>query len=122
MSTFRELLSQVKHEIREVRVHDVDAALRTRNGVVLLDVREKEEWDEGHLPGAVFLPRGFLEQKVEKTITDKNIPVIVYCAGGTRSALAARSLQQLGYKDVVSMAGGYGEWKNNGLPFVCPSN
>jgi len=120
VSNFRDILSQVKKGIREVSVHDVDAALKNRNDYVLLDVREKEEWDEGHLPGAVFLPRGFLEVKVEKTVPDKNSPVIVYCAGGVRSAFAAKSLQDLGYSDVVSMAGGYGEWKNNGLPFQVP--
>src|SRR5262245_29273875 len=117
---FRDILSQVKKEIREVTVHEVNDAIKHRNDFVLLDVREKDEWDEGHLPGAVFLPRGFLEVKVEKTITDKETPIIVYCAGGVRSALATKSLQQLGYSDVVSMAGGYGEWKNNGLPFVVP--
>jgi sulfur-carrier protein adenylyltransferase/sulfurtransferase len=121
MSTsFKDILSQVKKEIREVTVHEVDSAIKDRSGFALLDVREKDEWDEGHLPGATFLPRGFLEVKVEKTIPEKDTPIIVYCAGGVRSALAAKSLQQLGYKDVVSMAGGYGEWKNNGLPFVIP--
>ena len=117
---FRDILSQVKKQIREVTVQEVADAIKNRNDFVLLDVREKDEWDEGHLPGAVFLPRGFLEVKVEKTITDKDTPVIIYCAGGTRSALATKSLQDLGYTDVVSMAGGYGEWKNNGLPFVVP--
>src|SRR5690349_3453962 len=117
---FKEILSKAKKEIREVTVHEVNRAIDNQKDFVLLDVREKEEWDEGHLPGAVFLPRGFLEVKVEKTVADKNTPVIVYCAGGVRSALAAKSLQELGYSDVVSMAGGYGEWKNNGLPFVVP--
>src|ERR1051326_650324 len=105
-ASFREMLSQAKKEIREVGVQEVDSALRGRNDFVLLDVREKEEWDEGHLPGAVFLPRGFLEVKIEKTVADKNTPIIIYCAGGTRSALAAKTLQDLGYDDVVSMAGG----------------
>ena len=87
--SFREILSQVKKEIREVTVHDVDAAMKNNDDFVLLDVREKDEWDEGHLPGAVFLPRGFLEVKVEKTIDDKTTPIVVYCAGGTSSAFAA---------------------------------
>jgi molybdopterin/thiamine biosynthesis adenylyltransferase/rhodanese-related sulfurtransferase len=117
---FREILAKTKREIREVGVHEVNAALKDHNGLVLLDVREKDEWEEGHLPGAVLLPRGFLEQKIEKTVTDKETPIIVYCAGGTRSALAAKTLQDLGYRDVTSMAGGYGDWKNNGLPFVVP--
>jgi len=119
-SSFKDVLSQVKKQIREVSVHDVDTAIKDRSGFVLLDVREKEEWDEGHLPGAVFLPRGFLEVRIEKTVPERQTPIMVYCAGGVRSALAAKSLQDMGYTDVVSMAGGYGEWKNNGLPFVVP--
>jgi sulfur-carrier protein adenylyltransferase/sulfurtransferase len=117
---FRDILSQTKKEIREVNVHNVHAALEDLKDFVLLDVREKDEWDEGHLPKAVFLPRGFLEVKVEKMVADKTTPLIVYCAGGVRSALAAKSLQEMGYTNVVSMAGGYGEWKNNGLPFEVP--
>ena len=119
-SSFKDVLFQVKKQIREVSVHDVDAAIQNRSDFVLLDVREKEEWDEGHLPGAVFLPRGFLEVRIEKTVPERQTPIMVYCAGGVRSALAAKSLQDMGYADVVSMAGGYGEWKNNGLPFVVP--
>jgi adenylyltransferase/sulfurtransferase len=115
----RDLLAKTRKEIREVSVQDVHSRIQN-NGVVLLDVREKEEWDEGHLPGATFLPRGFLEVRIEKAIPEKDKPVVVYCAGGTRSAYAAKTLQDLGYKDVVSMAGGYGEWKNAGLPFVVP--
>jgi molybdopterin/thiamine biosynthesis adenylyltransferase/rhodanese-related sulfurtransferase len=115
----RDLLAKIKKEIREVNVNDVQDRIQN-NGVALLDVREKEEWDEGHLPGATFLPRGFLEVRVEKEVPEKSKPVIVYCAGGTRSAYAAKTLQDLGYTDVVSMAGGYGQWKNAGLPFVVP--
>src|SRR5262245_3934552 len=119
-SSFKDVLSQVKKQIREVSVHDVDTAIKNRSDFVLLDVREKEEWDEGHLPEAVFLPRGFLEVRIEKTVPERQTPIMIYCAGGVRSALAAKSLQEMGYTDVVSMAGGYGEWKNNGLPFVVP--
>ena len=119
-SSFKDVLSQAKKEIREVSVHDVDSAIKNRSDFVLLDVREKEEWDEGHLPGAVFLPRGFLEVRIEKTVPERQTPVMIYCAGGVRSALAAKSLKEMGYTDVVSMAGGYGEWKNSGLPFVVP--
>jgi adenylyltransferase/sulfurtransferase len=115
----RDLLTKTRKEIREVSVQDVQSRIQN-NGVALLDVREKEEWDEGHLPGATFLPRGFLEVRIEKAVPEKEKPVVVYCAGGTRSAFAAKTLQDLGYKDVVSMAGGYGEWKNAGLPFVVP--
>src|SRR5688572_12719327 len=115
----RDLLAQTRKQIKEANVQDVQTRIQN-NGVKLLDVREKEEWDEGHLPGATFLPRGFLEVRVEKEVPEKDKPVIVYCAGGTRSAYAAKTLQDLGYTDVVSMAGGYGQWKNAGLPFIVP--
>jgi molybdopterin/thiamine biosynthesis adenylyltransferase/rhodanese-related sulfurtransferase len=115
----RDLLAKIKKEIREVGVNDVQSRLQN-NGVTLLDVREKDEWDEGHLPGATFLPRGFLEVRVEKAVPEKGQPVVVYCAGGTRSAYAAKTMQDLGYTNVVSMEGGYGAWKNAGMPFVVP--
>src|SRR5437867_2095968 len=119
-ANYKDLLTQVKKDIREANVHEVEARRKSNENLVLLDVREKEEWDEGHLPGAVHLPRGFLEPRIENTVPEKGKPIVVYCAGGVRSAFAAKSLQDLGYKNVVSMAGGYGEWKNNGLPFVVP--
>jgi len=117
---FKDLLGEVKKQIREVTVHEVQDKYNPENGFTLLDVREKDEWDQGHLTNAIFLPRGFLEVKAEKTLPDKNQPIVVYCAGGVRSALAAKSLQELGYRDVVSMIGGFNEWKNNGLPFIVP--
>ena len=120
MSDFREILNQVKAQIREVTVHDVQEKLNPDNGFTLLDVREADEFEQGHLKKAIFLPRGFLEVKVEKALPDKTQPIVVYCAGGTRSALAAKTLQDLGYTDVYSMRGGFTEWKNNGLPFVVP--
>jgi molybdopterin/thiamine biosynthesis adenylyltransferase/rhodanese-related sulfurtransferase len=83
-----------------------------------LDVREKDEYREGHLEGAVSLPRGFLELKVETTVPEKTTPIIAYCAGGTRSLLAAKALKEMGYQSVVSMAGGYGAWKTAGYKWV----
>jgi molybdopterin/thiamine biosynthesis adenylyltransferase len=121
-SNFKEMLAGVKAEIREVSVHEVNDRLNGNNDFTLIDIREKDEWDEGHLSGALFLPRGFLEVKVERMVTDKDGPILLYCAGGVRSALAAKSLNELGYKDVVSMAGGYGEWKNNGYDVVVPES
>src|SRR4030095_14898998 len=115
----RDLLAKTRKEIREASVEDIQARIQ-KNGVSVLDVREKEEWDEGHLPDATFMPRGHLESRVEKAVPEKSQPVIVYCAGGSRSAYAAKTLQDLGYKDVTSMAGGYGAWKNAGLPFIVP--
>jgi adenylyltransferase/sulfurtransferase len=120
MSTYRDLLGQVKRDIREENVRNIEARRSSKENFVILDVREKHEWDEGHLPDAVHIERGFLEQKIEGAVRDKNTPIVVYCQGGSRSAFAAKTLQELGYKNVISMAGGYGDWKNNGLPFVVP--
>jgi len=83
---------------------------------MLLDVREKEEFRQGYVPGAVSLPRGFLEMRVEDAVPDKNTPIVAYCAGGTRSLLAGRILKELGYTNVTSMRGGFTAWKNQGLP------
>ncbi|PYS00593.1 MAG: molybdopterin-synthase adenylyltransferase MoeB [Acidobacteria bacterium] len=120
MSDFKEILSQAKKQITEVSVHEVRDKFNLSNGFMLLDVRESDEWEQGHLDQAVFLPRGFLEVKADKLLPDRQQPVVVYCAGGVRSALAAKTLQDLGYSRVYSMRGGFGEWKNNGLPFVVP--
>src|SRR2546423_6915126 len=120
MSDFKDLLSQTKNQIKEVSVQEVNDKLNPDNGFTLLDVREADEWEQGHLDKAIFLPRGFLEVKADKTLTEKNQPVVVYCAGGVRSALAAKTLQDLGYTNVYSMRGGFTEWKNNGLPFITP--
>jgi len=120
MSDFKEILDQAKRQIKEVSVQDVREKLNPDNGFTLLDVREGDEWEQGHLDQAIFLPRGFLEQKADKLLPNKNQPIVVYCAGGTRSALAAKTLQDLGYADVYSMRGGFNDWKNNGMPFVTP--
>ena len=119
MATFRDLLSRTKAEIREVDTAAAEAALG-RPGTVVLDVREPDEYDQGALPGALHIPRGHLESQVEGRITDHDAPVVVYCAGGVRSAFAARTLQELGYTDVVSMAGGFGKWKDEGRPWRVP--
>ncbi len=103
MATTRELLDGAKAVIREVEPAEVEPRL---DEVVVLDVREADEYEQGALPGAVHIPRGFLEFQVEGRLPDKERPVVVYCAGGARSALAAKTLQDLGYRDVVSLVGG----------------
>lgn len=117
---FSDLLSSVKQEIDEVSAQEVNEKLTGPRDFSLLDVREKDEWDQGHIDGARFLPRGFLEVKVEKLLQDKEQPVIVYCAGGVRSAFAAKSLLQLGYTNVRSMRGGIRDWKDNGFRMIVP--
>jgi sulfur-carrier protein adenylyltransferase/sulfurtransferase len=119
MPTYRELLQQVKAEIAEIDVQTARERL-DHDSPAVVDVREQNEWDEGHIPGAVHVPRGSLESKIEGAVPDRSHSVIVYCAGGTRSAFAAKTLEELGYEDVVSLVGGFTDWKRNGLPFEIP--
>ena len=121
MGTYRDLLQQVKGEIDEVdSTQALDSLRDSERGCVIVDVREREEWDEGHLPGAVHVPRGHLESRIERAAPDKSRPVLVYCASGNRSAFAAKTLEELGYDHVVSLAGGFTDWKRNGNPFEIP--
>ena len=118
MSTFKSLIQKVKSEIREVSVQEAHALAGA--GATLVDVREADEWSQGHVPGSIFIPRGYLELRIEEQVADKSQEVLLYCAGGTRSALAARSLHDLGYTKVASVAGGFSKWKEAGLPIVVP--
>jgi len=117
LSTPRDLLNAAKAEIKEIDPNDVAARL---DHFTLLDVREPEEYEQGAVPGAVHLPRGNLEFSVEGRLPDKNAPIAVYCAGGVRSAFAAKTLQDLGYSDVVSVNGGFNKWKDEGLTWTTP--
>jgi adenylyltransferase/sulfurtransferase len=116
--TYKQIMDEARRDVPEVSVDDVRQRLTRDAKATVLDVREKEEYREGHLQSAVSLPRGFLEMRVEETVPDKQTPIIAYCAGGTRSLIAARTLKEMGYTNVVSMSGGYTAWKNAGLPFV----
>jgi molybdopterin/thiamine biosynthesis adenylyltransferase/rhodanese-related sulfurtransferase len=120
MPTFRDLLAAAKSAITEI---DTSAAQQRIDAgqVTVLDVREPDEYAEGALVGALHIPRGHLEAQIEGRILDKSTPVIVYCAGGVRSAFAAKTLGDLGYTDVVSMAGGYGKWKDEGRQWKAPA-
>ncbi|MFZ9697167.1 MAG: molybdopterin-synthase adenylyltransferase MoeB [Ilumatobacteraceae bacterium] len=119
MASFRDLLSQAKSSITEVDTNEAQRRIAA-GGVVVLDVREPDEFEQGALPGVLHIPRGHLEAQIEGRITDKSTPVIVYCAGGVRSAFAAKTLAELGYTDVVSMDGGFGRWKDEGKPWKTP--
>lgn len=118
MANFRDLLTRAKAEIREVSTEGAAAALDA--GAVLLDVREADEYEQGAVPGSVFLPRGNLESQIEGRIVDKSTPIVVLCAGGVRSAFAAKTLGELGYTDVVSMEGGFNRWKDEGRDWRVP--
>jgi molybdopterin/thiamine biosynthesis adenylyltransferase/rhodanese-related sulfurtransferase len=115
MPTYRELLEQVRSEIDEVDATHA-RELVDRGEPLVLDVREQSEWDEGHIPGAVHVPRGSLESRIERTAPDPTRPIVVYCSVGNRSAFAAKTLGELGYEDVTSLAGGFTDWKRNGFP------
>jgi molybdopterin/thiamine biosynthesis adenylyltransferase/rhodanese-related sulfurtransferase len=119
MHTFRDLLNTARSNITEVLPAEAAVSLKTP-GTVALDVREPDEFEQGALKGAVHIPRGFLEIQVAGRIPDHDVPIVVYCAGGVRSAFAAQTLAQLGYSDVVSMTGGFNRWKDEGLPWEAP--
>jgi molybdopterin/thiamine biosynthesis adenylyltransferase/rhodanese-related sulfurtransferase len=120
MASYRDLLQRVKAEIDEVDVPRAREILDGADRPLLVDVRELDEWTEGRLPGAIHIPRGFLESRIEQAAPDKAQPVLVYCAGGARSAFAAKALGELGYENVSSLAGGYTDWKRSGLPTELP--
>ncbi len=122
VTTYRELLQQAKASIAEIDAARAQEALAgpAAERPVLLDVRERDEWDEGHIPEAIHIPRGSLESRVEGAAPDRARPVIVYCASGARSAFAAKTLEHLGYEQVSSLAGGFTDWKRNGYPTVIP--
>jgi molybdopterin/thiamine biosynthesis adenylyltransferase/rhodanese-related sulfurtransferase len=120
LASFDEIFSRAKDQVDEVGVRQASELLDGGDEVALIDVREKYEWDEGHIPGARHVPRGYLELRVESAVPDKDKPVVLYCAGGVRSVLAARTLQEMGYRNVTSVDGGFTAWKDAGLPFVIP--
>jgi sulfur-carrier protein adenylyltransferase/sulfurtransferase len=116
MPGYRDLLAHVKAEIHEIDAQSARELLEGSDAPLLVDVRRRDEWDEGHIPGAVHVPRGSLESRIEKAEPDRSRPVLVYCSAGERSAFAARTLGELGYEDVTSLAGGFTDWKRNGFP------
>ena len=118
MASFRELLQQAKGQIREVGTAEAERLLA--EGWTLLDVREPDEYEQGAIPGSVHIARGQLESSIENRVADRATPLVAMCAGGVRSAFAAVTLQQLGYRDVVSMDGGFNRWKDEGRAWVRP--
>jgi molybdopterin/thiamine biosynthesis adenylyltransferase/rhodanese-related sulfurtransferase len=116
MTTYRELLEQTKTEISEVDARGAQAI----DDAAWIDVRELDEWTEGHIPGARHVPRGYLESRIETAVPDKSTQVVIYCAAGNRSAFAAKTLTELGYTSVHSLAGGITDWKRSGLDVTIP--
>lgn len=115
--TFQEILEAARAIVPELTADDVLRLTKESTDAVVLDVREKDEYRDGHLSGAVSIPRGFLEMQVEARVPDKSTPVIAYCQSGVRSLLAGRILKEMGYTNVRSLGGGFGAWKNAGFPW-----
>ena len=113
---FVKLVEEVKPRIREVGIADVQARQARGEKFHLVDVREESEWANGHLPQAIHLGKGVIERDIEKQIADMNAEIVLYCGGGSRSALAADNLRQMGYTNVSSMDGGFRGWREAGLP------
>ena len=112
---FEKLVAEAKKNIQEISPQDAASALKRRDAL-LIDVRDPDEWQEGHIPGAKNFSRGTVELEIEEAARDLSTPIITHCGGGGRSSLAAESLQRMGYKNVKSMAGGFKAWKAAGLP------
>ena len=117
---YRDLLAQVKGEIDEIDARETRSLLDSPAPPLLLDVRERDEWEEGHLPAALHIPRGSLESRVESRVPERDREIVVYCSAGARSAFAAKTLEELGYARVRSLAGGFTDWKRNGFPVELP--
>ncbi|MEO8603360.1 MAG: rhodanese-like domain-containing protein [bacterium] len=113
---FLQIVADAKTRIRECTVGDMQARRERGEAFILVDVREESEWARGHIPGARHLSKGIIERDIEAAIPDLAAPLVLYCGGGFRSALAADNLQKMGYRDVISMDGGWREWTERRLP------
>ncbi len=119
--TVSDLIRDARAEIQEISPLEVDLARETDAGLNIVDVREEHEWEQGHVTGAIHVARSYLEQAIESEVPDRSGRLIVYCSGTTRSYLAGRSLREMGYTDVEVMAGGFQQWKSQGLPWSMPT-
>jgi molybdopterin/thiamine biosynthesis adenylyltransferase/rhodanese-related sulfurtransferase len=121
MATYRELLSEARAEIDEITTPEAHRMLESGSPHVFVDVRPRDEWDEGHLPGALHVPRNNLESRVEALLPDKAQTLVVYCASGTRSAFATKTLRELGYEHAVNLEDGFVGWTRNGYDYTVPA-
>jgi len=115
---FLQFVDESKNRIKETDVDTVKSKIDKGDNFYLVDVREQDEWEKGHLPNSIYLGKGIIERDIEKTIKDTNAEIILYCGGGFRSALAADNIQKMGYRNAISMDGGYSGWVNAGYPIV----
>jgi molybdopterin/thiamine biosynthesis adenylyltransferase/rhodanese-related sulfurtransferase len=118
--TYADLIANVRKRTKQLSLEELKRRIDAREKMILVDVREKDEWRGGYIPGAVSIPRGFLELQAEQKLPDKNAHIVAYCAGGTRSALAAATLSDLGYTNVETANPGFVRWKDLGYPVETP--
>ena len=117
-TSFFALVKEVKSRIEEINVHIVKKMINNKEDFKLLDVREESEWNNGHLPLAIHLGKGVIERDIEAVISNRNCKLVLYCGSGFRSALAARSIQKMGYENVLSMEGGFKAWCKEEFPII----
>src|SRR6185437_6296232 len=115
---FLNLVNDAKQRIKQETFRETKKRLDNGEKLILVDTREDAEWARGHIPGAIHLGRGIIERDIEKAIPDKGAPIVLYCGGGFRSALAADNLQKMGYRNVISMDGGWRGWTEAGFPVI----
>ena len=115
---FLNLVNEAKQRIKQETFRETKRRMDNGEKLILVDTREDAEWARGHIPGAIHLGRGIIERDIEKTIPDKATPIVLYCGGGFRSALAADNLQKMGYSNVISMDGGWRGWTEAGFPII----
>jgi rhodanese-related sulfurtransferase len=115
---FLRLVKEAKTRIKEEDFRDIKKKLDAGEPMIIIDTREDNEWARGHIPNAVHLGKGVIERDIEKAIPDKDATLVLYCGGGYRSALAADSLQKMGYRNVISMDGGWRGWTEAGFPTI----
>ncbi len=120
MPSYQSYLQRIKSEIQEITPQQVKGLLYRPDGTHIIDIREENEYVQGSIPGASWIPRGFLESRIEDAVPRRDAPIVLYCAGGNRSALSARARHELGYTNVKSMSGGWGVWKRSGYPVHVP--
>jgi rhodanese-related sulfurtransferase len=113
---FLNIVNDAKSKVREITIDEYRREASAGAPIVLVDVREDNEWAKGHLPGAIHLSKGVIERDIETTIPDKNTKIVCQCGGGFRSALVVENLQRMGYTNAFSLAGGWREWNEKGLP------
>jgi rhodanese-related sulfurtransferase len=120
--TYADLFAEVRERVRTISLEALKARLDDGTPTTLVDVREQHEFNAGYIPGAIHIPRGFLEIQAESKLPDRKAPIVVYCAGGTRSAFATKTLNELGYENVLSANPGFVRWKDMRYPMETPPN